>query len=270
MFTKDGADVGGHPVSPQEGRRLGRGVGVRRDRRGRPALGGQRKRLRRSQLVDVGYNRRRDLHHPAFRPRTYGVLRHAPCNRCARGLKQETWRSERALSSGGERFLDAEEVRGSNPLAPTSRTLYRASRVAPSAMWLRSMNRSLPALVAFGTPKGGLPMGIARKLSHGTARCSLGWRPRVEMWLSPEWGPRRPASPRLRSRWSQLASGIGLWGVATVARCGDKAWSATLLLHAEEVGTDELEAEVQLEAHAVLPGHTCHARACRRRSVQAE
>src|ERR1043165_9886304 len=25
----------------------------------------------------------------------------------------------RALSSGGERFLDAEEVRGSNPLAPT-------------------------------------------------------------------------------------------------------------------------------------------------------
>src|SRR5436190_741475 len=28
--------------------------------------------------------------------------------------------SERALSSGGERFLDAEEVRGSNPLAPTS------------------------------------------------------------------------------------------------------------------------------------------------------
>src|SRR5437763_16520146 len=28
--------------------------------------------------------------------------------------------SERALSSGGERFLDAEEVRGSNPLAPTT------------------------------------------------------------------------------------------------------------------------------------------------------
>ena len=27
----------------------------------------------------------------------------------------------RALSSGGERFLDAEEVRGSNPLAPTSK-----------------------------------------------------------------------------------------------------------------------------------------------------
>jgi hypothetical protein len=27
----------------------------------------------------------------------------------------------RALSSGGERFLDAEEVRGSNPLAPTGK-----------------------------------------------------------------------------------------------------------------------------------------------------
>ncbi len=29
----------------------------------------------------------------------------------------------RALSSGGERFLDAEEVRGSNPLAPTKPVL---------------------------------------------------------------------------------------------------------------------------------------------------
>lgn len=29
--------------------------------------------------------------------------------------------TDRALSSGGERFLDAEEVRGSNPLAPTSK-----------------------------------------------------------------------------------------------------------------------------------------------------
>jgi hypothetical protein len=29
----------------------------------------------------------------------------------------------RAISSGGERFLDAEEVSGSNPLSPTSESL---------------------------------------------------------------------------------------------------------------------------------------------------
>jgi hypothetical protein len=30
----------------------------------------------------------------------------------------------RAISSGGERFLDAEEVSGSNPLSPTPRSSY--------------------------------------------------------------------------------------------------------------------------------------------------
>jgi hypothetical protein len=47
------------------------------------------------------------------------------------------WReAKRALSSGGERFLDAEEVRGSNPLAPTSKltrqqrfTMIRQQRI---------------------------------------------------------------------------------------------------------------------------------------------
>jgi hypothetical protein len=33
----------------------------------------------------------------------------------------------RALSSGGERFLDAEEVRGSNPLAPTGDALQKSA-----------------------------------------------------------------------------------------------------------------------------------------------
>src|SRR5687767_12227352 len=37
----------------------------------------------------------------------------------------------RALSSGGERFLDTEEVRGSNPLAPTRRA-QRLDSPAPS------------------------------------------------------------------------------------------------------------------------------------------
>src|SRR5581483_10389585 len=34
-------------------------------------------------------------------------------------LPDRSNQGSRALSSGGERFLDAEEVRGSNPLAPT-------------------------------------------------------------------------------------------------------------------------------------------------------
>jgi hypothetical protein len=34
----------------------------------------------------------------------------------------DTLRFPRALSSGGERFPDAEEVKGSNPLAPTQET----------------------------------------------------------------------------------------------------------------------------------------------------
>src|SRR5438105_3047488 len=41
--------------------------------------------------------------------------------------------SSRALSSGGERFLDAEEVRGSNPLAPTE----KPGRAAPGWEELR-------------------------------------------------------------------------------------------------------------------------------------
>src|SRR5439155_19673665 len=44
------------------------------------------------------------------KPRTPVQFRSPP-----RGTTTE----DRALSSGGERFLDAEEVRGSNPLAPT-------------------------------------------------------------------------------------------------------------------------------------------------------
>ena len=35
----------------------------------------------------------------------------------------------RALSSGGERFLDAEEVRGSNPLAPTKQSPGHLRRI---------------------------------------------------------------------------------------------------------------------------------------------
>src|SRR5881398_3606694 len=41
--------------------------------------------------------------------------------------------SERALSSGGERFLDAEEVRGSNPLAPTKKPQVRRLFTSPRA-----------------------------------------------------------------------------------------------------------------------------------------
>jgi hypothetical protein len=42
----------------------------------------------------------------------------------------------RAISSGGERFLDAEEVSGSNPLSPTLKTLqieekWRAPALLP-------------------------------------------------------------------------------------------------------------------------------------------
>ncbi len=39
----------------------------------------------------------------------------------------------RALSSGGERFLDTEEVRGSNPLAPTTEAQVRGHRGGPLA-----------------------------------------------------------------------------------------------------------------------------------------
>jgi hypothetical protein len=39
----------------------------------------------------------------------------------------------RAISSGGERFLDAEEVSGSNPLSPTTKKRFFAGK-----MWSRS------------------------------------------------------------------------------------------------------------------------------------
>jgi hypothetical protein len=36
---------------------------------------------------------------------------------------------QRAISSGGERFLDAEEVSGSNPLSPTLKTFRFAGKM---------------------------------------------------------------------------------------------------------------------------------------------
>jgi hypothetical protein len=39
-------------------------------------------------------------------------------------------RYDRAISSGGERFLDAEEVSGSNPLSPTSESLLDTRKTA--------------------------------------------------------------------------------------------------------------------------------------------
>ena len=53
-----------------------------------------------------------------FRPSPRLGLRRV-CGRCSHSNGVEVHSSRRAVSSGGERFLDAEEVRGSNPLRPT-------------------------------------------------------------------------------------------------------------------------------------------------------
>jgi hypothetical protein len=47
---------------------------------------------------------------------------------------EEAKESLRAISSGGERFLDAEEVSGSNPLSPTSKIPQMAQKWRISAL----------------------------------------------------------------------------------------------------------------------------------------
>jgi hypothetical protein len=51
-----------------------------------------------------------------------------PVPRFDSGCRLSEWdpgpQAMRAISSGGERFLDAEEVSGSNPLSPTLKSSY--------------------------------------------------------------------------------------------------------------------------------------------------
>ena len=97
----------------------------------------------------------------------------------------ETCRSERALSSGGERFLDAEEVRGSNPLAPTERTagiLTRSRVVIEISPLPRTCQRSResrpPSGRAVGsracsaTATGEATTGPIHRLPDDVARCA--------------------------------------------------------------------------------------------------
>ena len=87
--------------------------GAARERAGsafRYPEGGGRSRLGRGPLVRRGG---RVVRQGPAKPRTPVRFRSPPRDPLACG--------PRALSSGGERFLDAEEVRGSNPLAPTTK-----------------------------------------------------------------------------------------------------------------------------------------------------
>ena len=84
-----------------------------------------------------------------------------------RPTRRVTSGSARALSSGGERFLDAEEVRGSNPLAPTGTRALLGFLVSSAKAELGGT----PCYVGGSAAFGGL---VGRAM-----RCESAWSPRL-------------------------------------------------------------------------------------------
>ena len=84
------------------------------------------------QHLDVRYTARRDRHADHLPRALLGGPTLCALRAVCIGPAAENPRSQRALSSGGERFPDTEEVRGSNPLAPTRKAQVRGGKSAPS------------------------------------------------------------------------------------------------------------------------------------------